>query len=583
MKPPFPPIHLFLPVFIFGLLLVAVPEKTFAQKKGKQKSEKAEETPPQIGFPIPPANTAQEAFMEGSALLMRGAYLEAIPFFQKAVAEKPGFHAAQYGLARTFIILNRFNEAIAPGKAALAADPANFWYYETLADAHQGLGEYKQAAAVLQEAVNRFPELHQVRVRLAEVYLLNRQPDKTIATLTHKNTASFNERFESKKLRLLLEARGLQEAKASVSRLIGMDPFYPEYYQLQYQVFTDLRKPDSAALALRSLLSIDPGNGFALLTLADVYKSTGNLALSDSFLFIAFKNPEIEPAGKIGLIQNLAAYQANDPALQARIRELTRLLVEAHPLSPETVMLQASRLITEGRPDSARTFFRLALDKEPAAPETWRNLLLISAEMADYPTLYKDASLALEYYPNDGTFLFFHGLACTYTGELEEGQNSLNKVQRLAEGKPGQLAEIGAAIARLEAMQGNRAAAEARFAQSLELQPQNAFAHYLFAEYLSDQPGKSAQALSHARDACSFRDGYPPFMYLYGALLVKEKKFDEAEPYLAKAASATWNATYFEKWGDALLKLGKTAQARAAWEKARKAGARFDVEEKINQ
>ena len=59
----------------------------------------------------------------------------------------------------------------------------------------------------------------------------------------------------------------------------------------------------------------------------------------------------------------------------------------------------------------------------------------------------------------------------------------------------------------------------------------------------------------------------------YGWILYQQKKYTEAELWLAKAAGmGPKNATILEHYGDVLYKLNKPGEALAQWEAAKKSG-----------
>ncbi|MEM8889093.1 MAG: hypothetical protein AAGD28_14000, partial [Bacteroidota bacterium] len=171
-----------------------------------------------------------------------------------------------------------------------------------------------------------------------------------------------------------------------------------------------------------------------LLYLADYYKKQNQIEKSDEYLFRAFANPLIEWQGKMNIIQQLLPYADSDATVRGRLTRLLEIFNEAHPNNPEAILLQG-RLggndATAAGPDLDAV--RSALEKQPMQIELWLNLLNASNSSRDYEQLYKDAEFALEYYPNQGQFLYYFGKAASKTQDYSAAEYAFNKLKKIAQ------------------------------------------------------------------------------------------------------------------------------------------------------
>ncbi len=562
-------------------MILAVVLTLLSAGVGCRTTKTATTTRPSPGAPLGKSQV-EANYLEGSSLLMRGAYPEAINAFSAVVAESPGHAAAQFALARTLLIVKRFDDAVPHARAALQADPENFWYYYLLKEVYVGQGDYRQAIDIQQQAVAHFPLNAEARLDLASLFLQNRQPDQATKTLATRPDVSYNQSQEQERFDILLRSRSTAAALESCNRLIMLDPFNPDYRIEQYHLYTLLNQPDSAMAVLESMLKIDPQNGFALLTLADYYRIKGDQIRSDSFLFAAFRNPDLDPVQKISLIGTLRSQvtpQESKPQLE-RISALIRILLEVHPQSSAALELQGDVMVQSNRPDSARIYYRKALELAPTQERSWNALMAASFRIEDYTALYKDSGNALDYFPNEKQYLFFHGLACAFTNDLEEGRSNLEKILRISEEQSGMKAEVTAILGRITELEGNPAEAEKLYKEALVLQPLNVFAHFLYALSLSEKPDKIKEATSQAQMAAATQGALPPFQHLYGWLLYRQGKYADALIWLQLAAISP-QPIYLEHYGDVLFKEGKMQEAKDAWNQALVEGGHFDLQKKL--
>jgi tetratricopeptide (TPR) repeat protein len=153
----------------------------------------------------------------------------AIPTARQLVTDNPG--DPQY--ARTYWLVlraaNRFKEAVPAGEEYVKLDTAaadSGYYFRQVADLRAD-SAYARAAEVAAQGIAKFP-------RSATLYLQKAQNERS--------------------------AGQLPAAKASLQRALQLDPKAPSANLLLGQVFMDLGVADSAALAVKADVALDPTN-----------------------------------------------------------------------------------------------------------------------------------------------------------------------------------------------------------------------------------------------------------------------------------------------------------------------------------
>jgi tetratricopeptide (TPR) repeat protein len=489
---------------------------------------------------------ALQFFLEGSTHLMRGDYVDAEAMFRKSLAADPSHTASRYYLGRTLAELRRFNEAIPYAEAALAAEPGNYWYRQSLRLIHEYKGDFREAIRVQEQMVKLFPKKIAERLTLAELHRRSRNWEAAATQLQEaEKAAGPQEELSWLKYELFAEFGQQEQALAALGELAAMAPREMRYQELRYELLTSLGRSEAAQEVLRAMLAADTEQGFALATLAAQAIERRQAAQASQYLRGALSSPQVEPARKAALIERAAQGGYAADSLRAWIAFLAR----RHPEAPEMLLLQ-SRYASEGR--DRRKDLRQVLEEEPARVELWSELLSLSFDAQDSEMLYADAGDAMGLFPNQSRFLYYFAYAALRTGKTDEAKRALLKIGQ----QPGASDEIRALalteMGRYYTAQGEREMALAEWARATELNalnlkknPQNVDCQFLQAELLSLQ-GQKAESLS----------------------------------WYEKAA-ASGNARMLEAWGDALYAQGKQADALRAWEKALQAGGRFSLEAKL--
>ncbi|MEZ4829569.1 MAG: tetratricopeptide repeat protein [Bacteroidia bacterium] len=277
----------------------------------------------------------EQLYVEACTQLMRGDYAAAESLFEEVIAQDPNNHAAMYNAGKIALEKREFDKAVRYAKTSIEKDASNYWYYNLLKKAYEFNGDYANALSVQEKIAELFPQKFNDRVHLAELYLQSDKADKAIAQLLSIEAQTGpNEEIALRKYQIYDRTRQYTLAAQAAQALIDMNPEETRYYQLKIEAYQKAGKSAEAVQTMEALLEKDPGNGFALLSLAEYYKTTGDLDKSDKFLFLAFENPKIDPEFKMNLITGLMEYVEKEPEILPRIQTLARIFTETHPVRP---------------------------------------------------------------------------------------------------------------------------------------------------------------------------------------------------------------------------------------------------------
>jgi tetratricopeptide (TPR) repeat protein len=528
---------------------------------------------------------AQARYIDATTLMIRGDFVAAEEAFEAVLETAPQLHAASYQLSKLVLADGRSEEALRYAQTAVAGDPDNYWYYLQLRRSREQRGEYGQAIDVQRDLVKRFPDRPEERVHLADLYLRTNRPKQAIEQLELLEQRIGVKEETARRRYEIYRNQAQHEAALGVAReLVALRPDESYYYQLVADELAALGRKEERLQWLQELLERDPNDGFALLSLADYYKDSDDLARSDEYLFRAFSNSEIDPAGKLQIIETMLPYLDQEAGVRDRIYRMTEIFLATHPDQAGGYSARGQLFLAEGRLDSARFYLRKSLEREPADLAGWVDLIQLNYAQQQYAQMYEDAEEAMSYFPNQDRVLFFHGIASSFAGKNRRAISSLEKIIRVGSAPQELLAQAHAELGRIYHEQADYEASDRNLNAALEMTPKdpgllNNYAYYLAVrgERL-DQAGRMIeQALKAEPDQASYLD-------TYGWVLYQQGNYEKAERYIQKALDAgTASAEILEHHGDVLFKLGRREEAIAQWKRAQSAGGEIDVQKKLAQ
>ncbi|WNJ17810.1 tetratricopeptide repeat protein [Pontibacter sp. G13] len=524
------------------------------------------------------------AYVDATTQLIRGDFGQAERLFQEVLQMDPSNHAAMFNLAKIYLDQRKFDQAVQYAQGALAGNEDNYWYLRVLHDAYQAKGDFTKATATLSQLVATYPDKIDDQLKLADLYSKQGKWKEAISVLDAlENRMGPSEIILIRKFRIHEAVQDYDAALQVSNEMIQMEPSEAKYYQLRYQMLAEMGRQSDAVSTLETLLEYDPDNGFALLTLADYYKHQDDLTKSDEYLFRAFANPEVDPRGKVSIIEGMLEFVDEEPGLAERVQKLADILQETHPDAPSAQALSGRMLSSSGDYDSARERIRQSLDSDPTNQEAWFELLATSYTAGDFLQLYKDSEEALEYYPNKVEFLYYFGWAANQRERLDESAYALKKVVKIGSQYQSWLAEAHAQLGYAYELEGKNADADQALEQALAIDPQNAGVLATYAEVLVMRQTDLGKALDFAKTAQKSSKS-PLFASTLGWVYFHQGDYEKARKWLELAANNSQNYVITERYGDLLLKVGEKDEAVKLWEKAIDQGAEsLDISAKLQQ
>lgn len=578
--------RIFLPTLLFVGLFSAqlwVGEGVYGQR-GKKKKDKDQTTTTR--FKPSDKSKVDYLFIEASTEYVKGNSEEAREMFKQVLEIDSKHHASMYNLAKIHFEAGEYKEAVKYAEEALELNPENYWYYSQLSDIYESAHDLKSAIKVQERMVERFPEDIDALFDLAQFYIGDNDYEKSVAVYDRiEAQIGMNEDVVFRKHQLYLYLNRPEEALAEIEKLISFFPNDQRYYQAQYDLLMMSGREKEAIQTLEQLLETNPNDAFALLALADYYKSEGDFKKSDTFLFRAFDNDQVDLESKVKILSALYPYAERDPEVRQRMEELGSRLYASHPESALVNGVRADIFQAAGQQDSARAYYRKSLDIDPSNQQVWQELLFIDSENGDYAALEKDAEEALEYFPNQTLFLYFFGVGSAENDHADEAIYAFEKIKKVgsssANGNQELLMQAYLSLGDLYNELEEFDKSDENFEAALEIDDDNPLILNNYAYFLSLRNEQLDKAAKMVQKALEVSPGQSAYQDTYGWILYQQGDLKGAEEWIKKAIDNGGQGEVYEHYGDVLFKQGQVETARKYWEKASETGTPVDIDRKL--
>lgn len=523
-------------------------------------------------------------------------YELALNQFQSILDSNPDHHKARLMVALTLFQQKRYTDSEAAAELLLAASPDNALAYDVLgsiyltrgdfdrgmaaldqavkldphmADVHlkKGLfslsqGQYEMASGSLEEAVRIAPGVLNSRLLLASSHLRRQNFSNAIKTL---NAGLQGKPTDALLYNYLAAAYLGQEKKdEAVTALQQAKKHKPEYLAPYVNLANNYLangEADRAAAEYQAFLKIVPDNLRALISLASLQEMQGqsdeakaNLEKArltgepDAFLASArYYLVKGDFSKALQILQKGQKLHPEDPALLAQYGQLLlqmkrgkealqvlRLLADVQPTSGLPLLL--ATLVTQDEIDEALNLAQQQIARNGGQSLGYLLLADIYARQSDFAQATETLQGGLKKVDssNQQDLPLYMKLAdyYQYLQRPAQAQRAYESVHKLYPEYVPAIFSLGA----LHDRAGDKKQAKALYFSALEKDSSYVPALNNLAYLYADNYGNLDEALRYATLALRRRPAEAGIMDTLGYVLVRQKRFSEALPYLEKAA-----------------------------------------------
>lgn len=497
----------------------------------------------------------------------------------------PAASEALYEMALLHLSLDNYSDSLHHSigadllRRAVRLDPQNKFFKETLGKLYAGEGDYGNAIGIYEELAAGTNSTEPLMM-LVGLYEESHDYQGAIRALDRLELLEGkNEAYSLEKFKIYIETGNDQYAYAAIEGLCAEYPSDLRYRVLLGDLYRQQGHNEMALAVYRDVLTLEPENAFAQISLLSYYKGMGEDSLYKALVEEVVLNPRTQPATRTEIMRNYAVEtlteaRGDTARTYALLKQALRLPQEDRMLAE----LTAQFIVTAGMAqDSLAPVLRQILDIEPDYSRARLQLLQLLMRKQDESgalELCKEGEL---YEPAQVVYYYYEGI---YLYRLDKTAEAIDALQRGAaridEETDGEIAsDLYATMGDLLHELKRPEEAYAAYDSALVHQSENLLCMNNYAYFLSLAGKDLDKAERMARRVVEAEPKNPTYLDTYAWVLFVKKQYVQAKIYIdetLKYAEPTdpQNASLYEHAGDIYYKCNDRKTAVELWEIALK-------------
>ena len=502
-----------------------------------------------------------------------------------------------YYLARYYATLKDKERALTYFKKAAELNPENSIYLETLAQAYISKDMYSEGIAVLEKLMESNIDREDVLYMLVQLYIKNNDYDNVIRTLDRLEVLEGkSERLSYTKCDIYVKQGRHEDAIREMKSLSDQYPNDLNYRVLYADRLMAGGRETEAKDMLDSVLTEEPGNARALVSLLEYYDLRGDTLRAENILRRALVSDELSTEQRIMLLSNAINASMADNEKRGepkkpdeKIFSYFALVDSMMPGETGIYKLLASYMkYVEMPEEKIKPVFERILELEPDEQTARFHLVAYALDKKDYDEAIVQCAAARQYNPDQIVFYYYQGLSYYILKREDEALEAFRSATDLISDdiSPDMASDFYSLKGELLYRKGLYEEAFAAYDSCLQWKPDDVSCLNNYAYYLSelDRDLDKAERMSHKAITAEPENG--TYLDTYAWILFRQERYAEAKIYIEQAVrhDADSSAVILEHAGDIYALNGEMETAVKMWqEAARKAPDNKLLRRKIKQ
>lgn len=458
---------------------------------------------------------------------------------------------------------------------AVELEPENLYYKETLAAYMANSAQYREAIMLYEEiADSRLTA--ETLATLEWLYKTSGDYAGAIRTLDRlERLEGRSEQVSMEKFQTYLAMKDDEHAYQAIEDLCAEYPLDLRYRVLLGDLYDQHGYHQQALDIYRDVLTAEPDNSYAQISLLAYYKAAGADSLYTNFLKRVVLNPRTQGSARVEAmrsyaIDNIKHQQPAEPVVNLFMR-----IFEQPQESRDMAELYAYYVVEKKMPaDTLNSAMRRILAIEP--DYTKARLQLLQAVLQE-DDLHEAARICREgvlYDPAEVTFYYYEGSILYRQGRDKEALRVLQDgTERVDDNTDPQLAsDIYALLGDVLHDAGINEEAYMVYDKALSYNELNLFCLNNYAYFLSLDGKKLDKAAQMSRLTVETEKENATYLDTYAWVLYVQRQYEQARVYINEALRVTdetaENAAIFDHAGDIYFRCGDKAGALDLWKRA---------------
>ena len=517
-------------------------------------------------------------FLEAVRLKEKGEADAAFEMYRHCLSIDPQSAVTLYELGKFYLYLGQPEKGEDFLRKAMAAEPGNYWYKETLAGYYQGKGEHLKSIEVLEEMAAQFPSRLEPLMALVDLYGRIKDYPKVIHSLDRlEKLDGKSEQISMEKFRMYLAMDDNEKAFSEIESLVKEYPYEMRYLTILGDVYMENGKEDEAFNTYQEVLAQEPGYAPAMLSLASYYEKTGQDSLYRVQLDGLLLNQKVESRTKVNIMRQLIMRSERSDRDSTRIVGLFDSMLAQEQENADVAMLAAQYLLSKRMDEKAKPVLWKVLELDPENKPARLQLLSFAISKEDLDEVIRICSPAVEYMPEALEFYYYWGIAHYQKEQHDEALEVFKKgVRQVApDSEKTMVSDFYSIMGDLYHIKKMNVEAYAAYDSALVYKPDNIGALNNYAYYLSVERKNLDKAEEMSYKTVKAEPTNNTYLDTYAWILFEKGKYVEARIYIDQAMQngGDKSSVVVEHCGDIYYKNGEAEKALEYWKQAEKLAA----------
>lgn len=552
-------------------------------------SRKAGEAGPSVRAALPEAPALpyevqrrfDELFLEAVRQKQKGNYDAEYELLEGALRLHPDAPEALYEMALLKISFSGSADTIrrAAGeemlRRAVELAPRNDYYKEALGSYYAQRRRFDKAVELYEELAAGNPSSENLSM-LVGLYEETDNYQGAIRTLERlEKIEGKSEAYSVEKFKIYTQTGDNEHAYAAIEELCAEYPADLRYRVLLGDLYRQNGYNEMALAIYRDVLTLEPENSFAQLSLLAYHKTSGEDSLYNDLVRKVVLNPQTRPEAKVEVMKSFSADNLRRGEDSTQVLSLFREALGQPQENRELAELYAYYIMSVKMPvDSLAPAMRRILDIEPDYSRARLQLLQILLRKDDMEAVAELCRDGRIYDPSQIVFYLYEGLSLSRLGRDEEAVRTLQHgTEHVDEGSDaGVVSDLYATLGDLLHESGDSKAAYTAYDSAITYNSENLVCLNNYAYFLSLEGQELDHAAGMSKRTIEAEPQNPTYLDTYAWILYRQRRYTQARIYIDQtlkyAVGDASDAGLYEHAGDIYYRCGERTQAVAFWRKA---------------
>ncbi|MFA6126392.1 MAG: tetratricopeptide repeat protein [Bacteroidales bacterium] len=522
-------------------------------------------------------------FAKGLEAKMLGNNDQAISFFQKCIEVSQVSGSAFYELGLLYSEKKDYAAATGYARNAWKRDPANKWYGLLLIQSLLQEGKQIDCVPVYRDLQKIEPGNEDFLSGEIEMLIQSKQQKEALKRINKLPGDGELDRWGAVRRKdVYLSMNQFDKGTKSLLEWLKKNPGDYEIRGILAEAYATKGLKTLAEEQYKILKTQNPDNPAVSFSLGQFYYQTGRKEEALDEFLQGFRSPDVNPAIKIEIVKSFISAQDQKAKLDPQVVKLIELIYQVDKGDPQVDELYANYLYSEERLGEAELIYRTLIKSDPGNFVVWQNLLFILNQKQDFKEIVLISDSALVYFPAQGLFYLFKGMAAIDQKDYPMAVSTLNKGLSVPGQNPDLVKQFYLSLAEALYRNGNADEAFRNYDQMLVLEPDNVLVLNNYSYYLSLEGRELDKALDMIGRCIKIEPENPTYLDTFAWVLYQRKEYGKALNPMVKAIkfSSDPSGEVLEHYGDILFRLGRIEEAKQQWTQAK---GKKDVSTKIDE